>query len=89
MSSSNSTYFRRPLYLYFCRKTATLRSGVSLSSKYSDTPKPKLRSLAASKVNNMLYTLKGTVSVIPRDPQCNDGNSRFTIVPLIALYDDV
>ncbi|XP_023325733.1 uncharacterized protein LOC111699320 [Eurytemora carolleeae] len=39
----------RPLYLYLCRKTATLRSGVSLSSKYSDTPKPKLRSIAASK----------------------------------------
>ena len=32
---------------------------------------------------------KGTVSLIPSDPLCKDGNARFTTVPLKALSDQV
>jgi len=33
--------------------------------------------------------VKGTVSVISSDPSCKDGNARYTIVALKALYDQV
>ena len=31
--------------------------------------------------------IKGTVSVISSDPQCKDGNTRFTMVPMKYLSD--
>ena len=33
--------------------------------------------------------MKGTVSVLLGDPQCKDGNARFTMVPLKAFSDKV
>jgi len=39
--------------------------------------------------NLYLVFFKGTVSVILSDPSCKDGNARFTMVTLKALYDQV
>ena len=34
-------------------------------------------------------TLKGRNQIVSNDPTCKDGNARFTMVPLKALFDQV
>ena len=42
-----------------------------------------VRTFVSSTLNFKAF--KGTVSVISSDPQCKDGNVRFTTIPLLAL----